>query len=405
MRSRTTVHRGRWRREHRAEDPWPRLPFEVPDGCRSITVELAGGAGDGTVIDLGCEGAAGWRGWSGAARSRYVLGVDAATPGYLPGELEPGLWHVVLGLHRLPEAGAEYTVTVTISTDAGPGRAAEPRPPVPQRPATRALPAAPGLRWVATDLHAHTVHSDGSLSVAELAARAVSAGLDALAVTDHNTVSHHPYLPGLSDRYGVTLLPGQEVTTDRGHANAFGPIDWVDFRRPAREWVSAVEESGGLMSINHPLAGDCAWHQPLDKRPPLAEIWHSSWFDRTWGFPMAWWEAWGLGTVPIGGSDFHTPAQPQRLGSPVTWVAATSTEVGDVMTALRNGRTAISAGVDAPVLLRVDDEFVVLDGDGAVLIDTEGRRRIVRGSAARLPSAPGPHRLETPLAEVLAITP
>jgi hypothetical protein len=243
------------------------------------------------------------------------------------------------------------------------------------------------------------------LGIGELAALAASSGLDVLAVTDHNTVSHHPYLPELSAKYGITLVPGQEVTTDRGHANAFGTIDWVDFRRPAREWVHAVGQSGGLMSINHPLTTDCAWQQPLDTRPPLAEIWHSSWFDRTWGFPLAWWEAWGLDTIPIGGSDFHNPAQPYRLGQPVTWVAAASPGVDDVMSALRAGWTAISSSVDAPALLRVDDEFVVLDADGAILINTEGRRQRVRGDSVRIPAKSGPHRLETPLAEVLAISP
>src|SRR5690606_7412573 len=97
------------------------------------------------------------------------------------------------------------------------------------RPPRRRLPADARHSWLACDLHAHTVHSDGVLGRAELAAAAVIAGLDVLAITDHNTVSHHPGLTEIGHRYGLTLLPGQEVTTDRGHANAFGPIPWVDF--------------------------------------------------------------------------------------------------------------------------------------------------------------------------------
>ena len=80
------------------------------------------------------------------------------------------------------------------------------------------------MHWLAGDFHSHTVHSDGSLSVGGLAALAVSRGLDFLAVTDHNTVSHHPQLAEISARYGITLLPGQEVTTDTGHANVFGAV-------------------------------------------------------------------------------------------------------------------------------------------------------------------------------------
>jgi hypothetical protein len=72
--------------------------------------------------------------------------------------------------------------------------------------------------------------------------------------------------------------------------------------------------------------------------------------------------------------------------------------------ALRHGRTAVAAGYDAPVLLRVDDEFVAIGGEGTALIDTEGRRRAVRDDLARFPAAPGPHRLEAPDAAVVAIT-
>src|SRR5256885_3252872 len=154
----TTIHRGRWTRADRAEHSWPMLPFELPVGARAITVELHYDSSSGAVIDLGCTGPAGWRGWSGAARHRYVITEQAATPGYLRGELEAGLWHVVLGLHRLPRSGAEYSVTIPAGRAGLLGLPQRP-PPVPDRPPARILPAGPGLRWVATDLHAHTVHS------------------------------------------------------------------------------------------------------------------------------------------------------------------------------------------------------------------------------------------------------
>ena len=66
-------------------------------------------------MDLGCIGAGGFRGWSGGARRSFVITPAAATPGYLPGELEPGTWLVVIGLHRVPPAGADYQLTVTVS--------------------------------------------------------------------------------------------------------------------------------------------------------------------------------------------------------------------------------------------------------------------------------------------------
>jgi len=411
--------------DDRAASPYLELPFEVPVGVDSLEVRLTYDRSAG-VVDLGCWGPSGFRGWSGGARDRFVITADAATPGYLPyadssritryggvsqpdgssprRDVEPGVWAVLLGLHRIPTCRVDVDVEIELPASAPPD-VEPPAPPVPSPRPRRSLPAAPALTWLACDLHAHTVHSDGSLGVAGLAAQAVAAGLDVLAVTDHNTVSHHVTLPEVAKLYGITLLPGQEVTTDRGHANAFGDIGWVDFRRPASTWVSAVADGGGLLSVNHPLAADCSWHHPLDERPPLAEIWHWTWLDRTWTGPLAWWSAWGLGTVPVGGSDFHSPQQGRPLGAPVTWVACESDDPTAVLDGLRAGRTALAAAVDAPVLLRVDDELVALGGDGTVLVDADGRRRVVRGERARFAGAPGPHRLETPLAAVVAITP
>jgi hypothetical protein len=388
--------------DDRAASAYLELPFEVPASAGSLEVRLSYDR-RAAVVDLGCAGPAGFRGWSGSTRDRFAIGPSAVTPGYLPGEPEPGTWSVILGLHRIPARGVKLTVELLVPA-VEPPMAAPPVPPVPQRPPRRALPAPPGLVWLACDLHTHTVHSDGSLSVPELAAAAVRGQLDVLAVTDHNTVSHQQELAGACSRYGIALVPGQELTTDRGHANAFGDIGWIDFRLPAQDWVVAVAAAGGLLSINHPLAADCAWHHPLVRRPPLAEIWHWTWLDRHWTWPLAWWTAWGDETVPVGGSDFHSPAQGRPVGAPVTWVACGSDDQAAVLDGLRAGRTALAAGVNAPALLRVGDEFVAVGGDGTHLVDRNGRRTPVRSDLARFPAAPGPHHLATPSAEIVAIT-
>ena len=123
-------------------------------------------------MDLGCLGPAGFRGWSGGARRSFVITPEAATPGYLPGELEPGTWQVVIGLHRVPPEGADYRVTTEVSAPPGelsPRPPPERSPPLTERPPRRDLPATPGRRWLAGDLHTHTVHSDGVMTVPELA--------------------------------------------------------------------------------------------------------------------------------------------------------------------------------------------------------------------------------------------
>src|SRR6202044_332371 len=188
-----------------------------------------------TVLDLGCLSPVGFRGWSGGARDSFVITREAATPGYLPGEIEAGTWQVMIGVHRVPPGGTSYRLTAEVTSDAAALALppAPPAPPVPrERPPRRDLPASAGRRWLAGDLHSHTVHSDGAQTVPELAALAAGRGLDFIAVTDHNTISHHAELPAAARRYAITLLPGQEVTTDGGHAGARGESGRVEFRSP-----------------------------------------------------------------------------------------------------------------------------------------------------------------------------
>ena len=191
-----TRHAGRWTLQDRIASAWHYLPFEVPPGSCALRAELEYDR-SGTVLDLGCLGSAGFRGWSGGARRSFVITSTLATPGYLAGEPEPGTWQLMIGLHRIPARGCDYRVTVEVSGIRGelaPADAPAQLPPLTDRPRPRELPATPGRRWLAGDLHTHTVHSDGAMTVPELARFAAGQGLDFLAITDHNTISHHAEL-------------------------------------------------------------------------------------------------------------------------------------------------------------------------------------------------------------------
>jgi len=400
---------GRWTLQTRFVSPWRYLPVEVPAGTCGLRVELDYDRSQGAVLDLGCLGPAGFRGWSGGARRSFVITPEGATPGYLPGELQPGPWQVMIGLHRIPSDGVDYRLTAEVSGSIGqlgPQRDELPDvPPVPERRPRRVLPSSDGRRWLAGDLHAHTVHSDGVLSVPELVALAVRRGLDYLAVTDHNTVSHHAELPAAAKRYGVILLPGQEVTTDGGHAGALGDIGWIDFRGEPDEWLDATERGGGLLSINHPIAGPVSWTHRMRRLPPLVELWHWSWLDLRWTTPIAWWLAWDPATVPVGGSDWHREGSDAPLGQPTTWVECAGEEPAAILDGLRAGRVAISAHRDGPVLLRHDGDLVAIDADGLILYGPHGPRARVSGDRARFPGAPGYHRLLEPDGATRALVP
>ena len=63
------------------------------------------------------------------------------------------------------------------------------------------------------DLHAHTNESDGSLSPAELVALAKQIGLDALAITDHDTFDGYETARVFARAAELELVCGIELNT------------------------------------------------------------------------------------------------------------------------------------------------------------------------------------------------
>ena len=62
------------------------------------------------------------------------------------------------------------------------------------------------------DLHTHSNYSDGSLSPAELIERAAAAGVEVLALTDHDSVAGLDEAQRAARERGVKLVPGVEIS-------------------------------------------------------------------------------------------------------------------------------------------------------------------------------------------------
>ena len=74
-------------------------------------------------------------------------------------------------------------------------------------------PLAPRLQ-AGADLHVHTTHSDGLCSPCEVVIAAAGAGLAALAITDHDTVSALAIARPEAARLGLELVAGAELTCE-----------------------------------------------------------------------------------------------------------------------------------------------------------------------------------------------
>ncbi|MEN2743437.1 PHP domain-containing protein [Sinomonas halotolerans] len=116
------------------------------------------------------------------------------------------------------------------------------------------------------DLHAHSRVSDGTETPAELVAAAARAGLDVLAITDHDSTDGWDEASAAAVAHGVALVPGMEVSCrtpegisvhvlsylhDPGHP---GLLEEITKAKDAR--LSRAEHMVSLLAEDYPLSWD-----------------------------------------------------------------------------------------------------------------------------------------------------
>jgi predicted metal-dependent phosphoesterase TrpH len=157
------------------------------------------------------------------------------------------------------------------------------------------------------DLHAHTTASDGDLTPSELVVAAAAAGVEVLAITDHDTVAGLEEAAAVGRATGVTFIPGIELTvrvphgsmhllgyfpTPRPHPlierlgelagfreeriraivellSRIGyPVEWDDVRRRAAGQLGRPHVADALVDAGHAASRDDAFDRWLaDGRP------------------------------------------------------------------------------------------------------------------------------------------
>jgi hypothetical protein len=369
------------------------LPFAVPAGVQRVTVDLDyGGREQRTVVDLGLRDPERFRGWSGGNKRSFTVAAEEATPSYLPGPIRPGTWRVILGVPNIADAvRAPYTVRIWLDRSPFAGFAEAP------------LRTGPG--WYRGDLHTHTGHSDGFCAPAPGKARvpcpvhrtldaARAAGLDFVAITDHNTTSQAASLRELQPAYpDLLVLAGRETTTFVGHFNVIGPIRETDFqiggpRAPSvNVSLSQAQAAGGLVIVNHPVSPKgvpcvgCGWTAPNTdwSKVDAVEVVNGGFLKSDpvgaegplSGVPF--WEARlneGHRLTAIAASDNHDATTPatavQSVGRPRTVVHARELSQTSILEGLQGGRAFVdltgSPGVELEFTARAGAERAVMGG-------------------------------------------
>ena len=357
------------------------VPFRVPAGVSRLTFTFAyTGREQRAVIDLGLRDPVRFRGWSGGNKDTVTIEEADATPSYLPGPIPAGIWKLVLGVPNMrPTARAAYTAKIWF------GRAGDPFPGF----LDKAIKAGPG--WYRGDLHMHTAHSDASCASRQGAKvpcpafktleAAEAAGLDFIAVSDHNATSQNQALRELAPYFDdLLLIPGREVTTFHGHANVWGPTRFLDFqlgspRLPGLgKLLDEVAAAHGVFSINHPASPSgescmgCGWTAPVDfERVQAVEVVNGGGLHLTGSAEgafsgLGFWESKlnaGFRITAVGGSDNHDASRNlaeanEGVGRPATVVHAVELSQAAILEGLRDGHVFIDVWGVKGRLLQVE---------------------------------------------------
>jgi hypothetical protein len=342
------------------------LPFQVPEGVTRITIDSSYTERDKhTTIDLGLFDNERFRGWSGGNKSSFTLSETDATPSYLPGPIRPGRWKLILGVPNIREGvRSEYTANIYFAsaTDSPVISTFSPAP----------LRSAP--EWYRGDLHMHDAHSDGSClsqsgrkvpcPLYKTVETAAQRGLDFIAISDHNTISHFDAMRELQPYFdNLLLIPAREITTFQGHANVYGPTAFIDFRLSSsyvpdiNQLLKRVQDLHGIFSINHPglpsgeLCMGCGWTAPNTdfSRVTAIEVINGDLREGP-GSGITFWEKElnkGFRITGLGGSDNHDADLPTNarsaVGRPTTVIHAQALSEHAILDAIRAGHVFIDA--------------------------------------------------------------
>lgn len=201
------------------------------------------------------------------------------------------------------------------------------------------------------DLHVHTTVSDGTASPEEMVAAMSRRGMNGFSITDHDTSGDTEDYEILARDYGMTYLPGIEVTTRVGHLLIYTTPDngsmlgELEISKPLSYYVSRAADADVILSPAHPFD---YFRHGMGK-----EVYDYTWdaletFNGSTVFPFAnrraHTAAVTLHLPGIGGSDAHTV---NYVGKAFTVVEASTPQ--DVIARIRKGLCAVG-GVHVSLL-------------------------------------------------------
>ena len=212
-------------------------------------------------------------------------------------------------------------------------------------PPTVAAMSAPTLGRA--DLHVHPVGNGSSVrNPTALLAALLAAGLDLVALTDHDRIDAAAELAARGADAGLVLIVGEEITSRDGHVLGLGLQTLVAPGRSLGDTVAEIHAQGGLAIAAHPLLAmpssasrrtlEALAQGPPERRPDAVEGFNPG---------VAWLPGYrrqlerlaaAAGYAVVGGSDAHRPG---GVGRGVTRYCGHTFE--DLAAAIAAGETIV----------------------------------------------------------------
>lgn len=198
------------------------------------------------------------------------------------------------------------------------------------------------------DLHCHTsaLSSCSEMTPDEMMRAAIEAKLDGICVTEHNRVWSPEQADGLSQKHGIAVFRGIEVTTTGGDILVFG-IDWEPDRLVTPHQLKQIVDANEALAIAaHPFRGfllfgfgmlqmnlSDALENPTLSQVHAVEICNGKVTDEENDFARQVAES--LGLIKVGGSDAHSI---EAVGTCVTDFEVPIQNERDLVAAIINGQ-------------------------------------------------------------------
>ncbi|MBI2580100.1 MAG: PHP domain-containing protein [Candidatus Aenigmarchaeota archaeon] len=194
------------------------------------------------------------------------------------------------------------------------------------------------------ELHCHTTHShgtkvyyDGVNTPEEIVKGAKAKGLDAIVITDHNTMFGANEAVKYAKKYSVLVIKGEEISSAGGDITALGIQEVIRPKLNAEETIDRIHQQGGIAVAVHPFAIKEIGLGEKSSVCDAVEVFNSLSIDRL-ANRRARKFAERMNLNMVAGSDAHCR---EMLGNGMTIVKADSEE--GALKAIRKGRTEIEA--------------------------------------------------------------